>query len=170
VDACNPLLQAHPTWARDEHEGRRIPTSLMPVSGRLALPLRARPRARPIWAGARGDIHSSAQGSPGLGTPTGMRWRGRTFHLHMRTFLPWSSCAGMAMAGRRGHRERGRGCSGGVGPSMSTCRPSFLGAVARGWRCVGRRGRRERGARESERLQAEPCTKMCVCLHYCLIE
>jgi hypothetical protein len=36
VDACNPLLQAHPTWARDEHEGRGIPTSLTPVSGRLA--------------------------------------------------------------------------------------------------------------------------------------
>jgi hypothetical protein len=38
VDACNPLLQAHPTWARDEHEGHGIPTSLTPVSGRLALP------------------------------------------------------------------------------------------------------------------------------------
>jgi hypothetical protein len=38
VDACNPLLQAHPTWARDEHEGRGIPISLTPVSGRLALP------------------------------------------------------------------------------------------------------------------------------------
>jgi hypothetical protein len=38
VDACNPLLQAHPTWAQDEHEGRRIPTSLTPVSGRLAPP------------------------------------------------------------------------------------------------------------------------------------
>jgi hypothetical protein len=51
VDACNPLLQAHPTWARDEHEGRGIPTSLTPDSGRLALsPLCARPRARPIWA------------------------------------------------------------------------------------------------------------------------
>jgi hypothetical protein len=64
VDACNPLLQAHPTWARDEHEGRGIPTSLTPVSGRLApSPLRARPRARPIWAGARGT-HSSARGTP----------------------------------------------------------------------------------------------------------
>jgi hypothetical protein len=38
VDACNPLLQAHPTWARDEHEGRGIPTSLTPVSGRLTFP------------------------------------------------------------------------------------------------------------------------------------
>jgi hypothetical protein len=38
VDACNPLLQAHPTWARDEHEGRGIPTSRTPVSGRLASP------------------------------------------------------------------------------------------------------------------------------------
>jgi hypothetical protein len=56
VDACNPLLQAHPTWARDEHKGRGISTSLTPVSGRLASPLRARPRARPIWAGARGTL------------------------------------------------------------------------------------------------------------------
>jgi hypothetical protein len=38
VDACNPLLQAHPTWARDEHEGRGISTSLMPVSGHLSPP------------------------------------------------------------------------------------------------------------------------------------
>jgi hypothetical protein len=30
VDACNPLLQAHPTWARDEHEGHGISTSLTP--------------------------------------------------------------------------------------------------------------------------------------------
>jgi hypothetical protein len=65
VDACNPLLQAHPTWARDEHEGRGIPTSLTPVAGRLApSPLHARPRARPIWAGARSDTHSSARGTP----------------------------------------------------------------------------------------------------------
>jgi hypothetical protein len=56
VDACNPLLQAHPTWARDEHEGRGISTSLTPVSGRLASPLRSRPRARPIWARARGTL------------------------------------------------------------------------------------------------------------------
>jgi hypothetical protein len=57
VDACNPLLQAHPTWARVEHEGRGIPTSL---TTRLRpprfSPLRARPRARPIWAGARGTL------------------------------------------------------------------------------------------------------------------
>ena len=38
ANACNPLLQAHPTWARDEHEGRGIPTSLTLVSGRLAPP------------------------------------------------------------------------------------------------------------------------------------
>jgi hypothetical protein len=56
VDACNPLLQAHPTWARDEHEGRGISTSLTPISGHLASPLRARPRARPIWAGARDTL------------------------------------------------------------------------------------------------------------------
>ena len=38
VDACNPLLQAHPTWARDEHEGHGISTSLTPASGHLASP------------------------------------------------------------------------------------------------------------------------------------
>jgi hypothetical protein len=38
VDACNPLLQAHPTWAWDEHEGRGISTSLTPVSGHLSPP------------------------------------------------------------------------------------------------------------------------------------
>jgi hypothetical protein len=42
VDACNPLLQAHPTWARDEHEGRGISTSLTPVSGRLSSPFALR--------------------------------------------------------------------------------------------------------------------------------
>jgi hypothetical protein len=35
VDACNPLLQAHPTWARDKHEGRGFslctPVSLQPL-------------------------------------------------------------------------------------------------------------------------------------------
>jgi hypothetical protein len=51
VDACNPLLQAHPTWARDEHEGRGISTSLTPVSGRLTSPLRARPRVNPSGLG-----------------------------------------------------------------------------------------------------------------------
>jgi hypothetical protein len=51
VDACNPLLQAHPTWARDEHEGRRISTSLTPVSGHLTSPLRARPRVDPSGLG-----------------------------------------------------------------------------------------------------------------------
>jgi hypothetical protein len=45
---------------------------------------------RPIWAGARGDIHSSAQGPPGLETPTTTtRKRNRltqTFHLTILVF------------------------------------------------------------------------------------
>jgi hypothetical protein len=105
------------------------------------------------------------------------------------------------MASERG--ERGQGCSGGVGPSISTRGPSFLRAVARGWRwrgvgggdalvgsdlpsrhvglpsleqprgygdARGVGGAESEGARESGRLQAEPCTKMCVHLHYHLIE
>jgi hypothetical protein len=41
VDACNPLLQAHPTWAQDKHEGRGIPP-LTPVSLRLPPPFALR--------------------------------------------------------------------------------------------------------------------------------
>jgi hypothetical protein len=41
VDACNPLLQAHPTRARDKHEGRRIPP-LTPLSLRLLPPFSLR--------------------------------------------------------------------------------------------------------------------------------
>jgi hypothetical protein len=41
VDACNPLLQAHPTWARDKHEGRGI-SPLTPVSLRLPPPFALR--------------------------------------------------------------------------------------------------------------------------------
>jgi hypothetical protein len=70
VDACNPLLQAHPTWARDEHEGHRISTSLTPISGHLTSPLRARPRVDPSGLGHATTLHSSAQGPPGLKTPT----------------------------------------------------------------------------------------------------
>jgi hypothetical protein len=51
MDACNPLLQAHPTWARDEHEGRGISTSLTPISDHLTSPLRARPRVDPSGLG-----------------------------------------------------------------------------------------------------------------------
>jgi hypothetical protein len=41
VDACNPLLQAHPTWAWDQHEGREI-SPLTPVSLRLLPPFALR--------------------------------------------------------------------------------------------------------------------------------
>jgi hypothetical protein len=58
VDACNPLLQAHPTWARDEHEGRGIPTSLAPVSSRLALfpPSRSPTRSTHLGWGTRHSL------------------------------------------------------------------------------------------------------------------
>jgi hypothetical protein len=72
VDACNPLLQAHPTWARDEHEGRGIPTSLMPVSGRLALPPSRSPsRSTHLGWGTRRHSLVGSGTPPGLRTPTG---------------------------------------------------------------------------------------------------
>jgi hypothetical protein len=74
VDACNPLLQAHPTWARDEHEGRGIPTSLTPVSGRLALPpSRSASRSAHLGWGTR--RHSLV----GLGTPPVSKRRHKCF-------------------------------------------------------------------------------------------
>jgi hypothetical protein len=71
VDACNPLLQAHPTWARDEHEGRGIPTSLTPVSGRLASPPFVLALALdPSGLGHAATLTRRPKGPPGLGTPT----------------------------------------------------------------------------------------------------
>jgi hypothetical protein len=75
VDACNPLLQAHPTWARDEHKGRGISTSLSPISGHLTFPPSRSASRRPIWAGARSDTSLV-----GLGTPRSRNadsWRAR---------------------------------------------------------------------------------------------
>jgi hypothetical protein len=69
MDACNPLLQAHPTRARDKHEGRGIPP-LTPVSLRLLSPLRALSRADPSGLGHAAIIYSSVQGPPGFETPT----------------------------------------------------------------------------------------------------
>jgi hypothetical protein len=69
VDACNPLLQAHPTWARDKHEGRGISTS----HTRLlfgCLPLRAPSRADPSGLGHAATVYLSVQGPPGFETPT----------------------------------------------------------------------------------------------------
>jgi hypothetical protein len=61
ADACNPLLQAHPTWAQDKHEGRGFPLyACLHVS-----PLRAPSRADPSRLGHAATIYSSVQGHPG---------------------------------------------------------------------------------------------------------
>jgi hypothetical protein len=71
VDACNPLLQAHPTWARDEHKGHGIPTSLTPASGRLASPPFALALALdPSGLGHAATLTRRPEGPPGLETPT----------------------------------------------------------------------------------------------------
>ena len=70
MDACNPLLQAHPTWARDEHEGRGTSTSLTPVSGHLASPPFALAHALDP-SGLGHTAHSLVGfGTPCLETPT----------------------------------------------------------------------------------------------------
>jgi hypothetical protein len=69
VDACNPLLQAHPTWAWDKHEGRGFHLSRMSPSG-FSSPLRAPSRADPSGLGHAATIYSSVQGPPGFETPT----------------------------------------------------------------------------------------------------
>jgi hypothetical protein len=76
VDACNPLLQAHPTWAWDKHEGREFPLLRLSPSG-FSPPLRAPSRADPSGLGHAATIYSSVQGPPGIETPTvGMPGRG----------------------------------------------------------------------------------------------
>jgi hypothetical protein len=62
MDACNPLLQAHPTWAWGKHEGRRFHLSRLSPSG-FFHPSCSVSR-RPIWAGARGDNLLVGPGTP----------------------------------------------------------------------------------------------------------
>jgi hypothetical protein len=62
VDACNPLLQAHPTWARDKHEGRGFPLLRLSPSG--FFPPSRSISHRPIWAGARDDNLLVGPGTP----------------------------------------------------------------------------------------------------------
>jgi hypothetical protein len=69
ADACNPLLQAHPTWAWDKHEGRGFPLSRLSPSGSIS-PLRAPSRADPSGLGHAATIYSSVQGPPKVETPT----------------------------------------------------------------------------------------------------
>jgi hypothetical protein len=64
ADACNPLLQAHPTWAQDNTKAAGSPFGLSPS------PLRAPSRADPSGLGHTATIYSSVQGAPGVKTPT----------------------------------------------------------------------------------------------------
>jgi hypothetical protein len=49
ADACNPLLQAHPTWAQDNTKAAGFPFCLSPFPPSCSV------SRRPIRAGARGD-------------------------------------------------------------------------------------------------------------------
>ncbi|PWZ33284.1 hypothetical protein Zm00014a_001928 [Zea mays] len=87
----------------------------MPVSGHLASPLHARPRARPIWAGARDTLTRRPEGPPGLETPT----QGTTISSEDPISLTSSSQAKM-------ERSTGRGRYGGT---SSTPRSSSSSAA-----------------------------------------
>jgi hypothetical protein len=69
VDACNPLLQAHPTRARDKHEGRGIPP-LTPVSLRLPPPFALRLAPTHLGWGTRRSFTRRSRDPPGFETPT----------------------------------------------------------------------------------------------------
>jgi hypothetical protein len=59
ANACNPLLQAHPSaLGAGQHEGRGFPFTILPPLCPVSL--------RPIWAGTRSDNLLV-----GLGTPRG---------------------------------------------------------------------------------------------------
>jgi hypothetical protein len=64
ADACNPLLQAHPTWAQGNTKAAGFPLCL------LSSPLRASSRAVPSGLGHATTIQSSVQGPPTVETPT----------------------------------------------------------------------------------------------------
>jgi hypothetical protein len=64
VDACNPLLQAHPTWARDKHEGRGFPLCT-PVSLRLLPPFALRLAPTHLGWGTRRQFTRRSRNPPG---------------------------------------------------------------------------------------------------------
>jgi hypothetical protein len=64
VDACNPLLQAHPTWARDKHEGRGI-SPLTPVSLWLLPPFVLRLAPTHLGWGMRRQFTRRSRDPPG---------------------------------------------------------------------------------------------------------
>jgi hypothetical protein len=77
ADACNPLLQAHPTWAQDNTKAASFPFCLSPSS---FPPLRAPSRADPSGLGHAVTIYLSVQGPLGVETPTPL-------HLSLSMFL-----------------------------------------------------------------------------------
>jgi hypothetical protein len=58
ADACNPLLQAHPTWAQDNTKAAGFPFCLSPFPPSCSV------SRRPIWAGTRGDNLLVGPGTP----------------------------------------------------------------------------------------------------------
>jgi hypothetical protein len=64
VDACNPLMQAHLTWAWDKHEGRRI-SPLTPVSLRLLPPFVLRLAPTHLGWGTRRQFTRRSRDPPG---------------------------------------------------------------------------------------------------------
>jgi hypothetical protein len=60
LNACNPLLQAHPPWAQDNTKSR-FP---------LLFPPYVPSHADPSGLGHAATIYSSVQGPPGVETPT----------------------------------------------------------------------------------------------------
>jgi hypothetical protein len=65
ANACNPLLQAHPTWAQGNTKAAGFPLCLF-----SSPPLRAPSCADPSGLGHTATIYSSVQGSPRVKTPT----------------------------------------------------------------------------------------------------
>jgi hypothetical protein len=63
ADACNPLLQAHSTWAQGNTKATGFPFAcFFPPSCSVS--------RRPIWAGTHGDNLLVGPGTPGVETPT----------------------------------------------------------------------------------------------------
>jgi hypothetical protein len=70
ADACNPLLQAHPTWAQDKHEGRGFPLLRLSPSGFPPFALHLAPTH--LGWGTRPQL---AKGPPRVQGPPGSKRR-----------------------------------------------------------------------------------------------
>jgi hypothetical protein len=99
ADACNPLLQVHPTWARDKHEGHGFPLLRLSPSD-FSPPFALRLAPTHLGWGMRRQFTRRSRDPPGSKRRqwrTGLSGAPIDSSLHQRSSLVVGACWGFAL-------------------------------------------------------------------------